>query len=61
MNVGFGCLPNLVVESTVEKVEMKTEYLYYFTRNIQSFGSSLIFVVSDIDDTGKRDLNLARH
>ena len=35
-------------------VEVQTECLDYFTRNIQSFGSSSIYVVSDIDETGKR-------
>ena len=58
MTVGRGCLPNLVGDGIVETVEVQTEYLYYFTRNIQSFGSSLISVVSDIDDTGKRALKL---
>ena len=31
----------------------------HFTRNIQSFGSSLIYVVCNIDETGKRNLKLA--
>ena len=39
-------------------VDVQTEYLDYFTWNIQSFGSILICVVSDIDETGKRALNL---
>ena len=60
MNVGRGCLPNLVGYGTVEKVEVQTEYLDYFSRNIQSFGSSLICVVSDIDETRERDFKLAR-
>ena len=59
MTVGPGCLPNLVGDGTVKKVEVQTEYLDYFTRNIQYFDSSLIYVVCDIDDTGKRALNLA--
>ena len=40
-------------------VEVLTEYLDYFTRNIQSFGLSSIFVVSDIEDTGKRSVKLS--
>ena len=59
MTLGRGCLPNLVGDGTVETVEVQTEYLDYFTRNIQSFGLSLICLVSDIDETGKRDLKLA--
>ena len=60
MTVGNGCLPNLVGDGTVEEVEVQTEYLEYFTRNIQTFGLSLICVVSDIDETGKRALKLSR-
>ena len=58
MTVGRGCLPNLVGDGTIEKVEVQTEYLDYFTRNIQSFGSSLICVVCDIDKIGDRSLKL---
>ena len=43
----------------LKTVEVKTEYLDYFTRNILSFGLSSICVVSDIDKTGKRYLKLA--
>ena len=39
---------------------VQSEYLDYFTRNIQSFGSSSICVVSAIDETGKIALKLAR-
>ena len=60
MTVGQDFLPNLVGDSTVEKVEVQTEYLDYFTSNIQSFGSILICVVSDIYETKKRYLKLAR-
>ena len=41
-------------------VEVQTEYLDYFTRDIHSFGLSSIYVVSDIDKTGKRALEIAR-
>ena len=51
---------NLLETTSLKTVEVKTEYLDYFTMNIKSFGSSLICVVSDIDETGKRDLKLAR-
>ena len=50
----------LLETAPLKTVEVQTEYLDYFTRNIQSFGSSLICVVSDIDKTGKRALKLAR-
>ena len=43
----------------MKTVELKAEYLDYFTRNIQSFGASLICVVSDIDRTRKIALKLA--
>ena len=61
MTVGRGCLPNLVLETaTLKRVEVKTEYLDYFTRNIQSFGSISIYVVSDIDETEKISLKISR-
>ena len=41
-------------------VDVQTEYLDYFTWNIQSFGSIFICVVSDIDETRKRAFKLAR-
>ena len=44
----------------LKTVKAQTKDLDYFTRNMQSFGSSSICVVSDIDETGKRDLKLAR-
>ena len=59
MTVGHASLPNLVVNNIVENIEVQNEYLDYFTRNIQSFGSSSICVVSDTDETGKRGLKLA--
>ena len=51
MTVWSGFLPNLVGDSTIENSEVQTEYLDYFTGNIQSFGSILICVVCDIDET----------
>ena len=39
--------------TTFTTVEVPTEYLYYFSRNIKSFGLSLICVLSDIDQTKK--------
>ena len=41
-------------------VEVQTEYLDYFTSNVQFFGSSSICVFSNIDKTGKKALKLAR-
>ena len=35
----------------MKTVEVQTEYLDYFTRYIQSFGSILICVVCDIEET----------
>ena len=49
----------LLVTTPLKIVEVQTEYLDYFTRNIKSFVSSLIFVVSNIDETGKRSLKLS--
>ena len=49
----------LLEKVPLKTVEVKTEYLDYFTRNIQSFGSSLIYVVSNIEKTGKRALKIA--
>ena len=43
----------------LKTVEVQTEYLDYFTSNIQYFGSSLICVVSNIGNTGKIALKLA--
>ena len=37
----------LLDTATLKKIEVQTEYLDYFTKNIQSFGSSLISVVSN--------------
>ena len=45
----------------LKTVEVQTEYLDYVTRNIQSFGSILICMFSDIDKTGKRPLKLVSH
>ena len=60
MTVGRYFLPNAVLETTVRTVEVQTEYLYFISRNIKSFGFSLICVVSDIDDTNKRYFKLDR-
>ena len=49
----------LLEMAPLRTVEVQTEYLDYFTRDIQSFGSILIYVISDIDEAGKRDLKLA--
>ena len=50
----------LLETAPLKTVELQTEYLDYSTMNIQSFGFSLICVVSDIDKTGKRALKLSR-
>ena len=50
----------LLETAPLKTVEVQTEYPDYFTRNNQSFGLSLICVVSDIDKTGKIALKLAR-
>ena len=42
----------------LKTVELKTEYLDHYTMNVQSFGSSLICVVSDIEKKGKISLKL---
>ena len=59
MTVGRASQLNVVGNDTVEKVQVQTECLDYFTRNIKSFGSSLVCVVSDIDKTDKRAFNLS--
>ena len=43
----------LLDTATLKKVVLKTEYLDYFTRNIQSFGLSLICVVRKITRQGR--------
>ena len=50
----------LLEKAPLKTFEVQTEYLDYCTRNIQSFGSSLICVVSDIDDTRNICFKLAR-
>ena len=50
----------LLETAPLKTVEVKTEYLDYFTRNIVAFGLSLICVVSDIDKTRNRTLKLSR-
>ena len=56
----MGTVFNLTLLETapLKTVEVQTEYLDYFKKDIQSFGLSLICVVSDIDETGKSDLKL---
>ena len=49
----------LLETAPLKTVEVQTEYIDYCTRNTQSFGLSLICVVSDIDKKRKRDLKLA--
>ena len=49
----------LLETAILKTVEVKTEYLDYCMRNIQSFVLSSIYVVSDIDKTGKRALKLS--
>ena len=53
-------LVNLTLLETtpLKTVEVQTEYIDNFMRNIQSFGSSSICVVSGIYKTGKRALKL---
>ena len=48
----------LLETAPLETVEVQTEYLDYFSRNIQSIGSSLIYVVSGIDKIWKRSFKL---
>ena len=50
----------LLETALLKTVEVQNEYLDYFLSNIQSFSSSLIYVVIDIDETRKRDFKLAR-
>ena len=52
---------NLLDTAALKTVDIQTDYLDYGTRNIQSFGFSLIFVVSEIDETGKIALKLSTH
>ena len=50
----------LLETAQLKTVEMKTEYLDYFTKNIQSVGLILICVVSNIYEKGKIYSKLAR-
>ena len=52
------CL-TLLGTKLLKTVEVQTEYLDYFTRNIKSFGSSSICVVKDIYKAGKRALKIS--
>ena len=49
----------LLETALLKTVNVQTEYIDYFTRNIQSFGSSSICMVSDIDKTGKIALKIS--
>ena len=51
VTVGHGCLPNLLETKPLKIVDVQTDYLDYYTRNIQYFDSSLICVISNIDKT----------
>ena len=57
----LGALVYLTLLETepLKTVGVQTEYLDYFTRSIQSIVLSLICVVSNIDETGKRSLKIA--
>ena len=50
----------LLETTPLKQVEVQTEYIDYYTRNIKSFGSSLICVVSDKNKTRKRAFKLAK-
>ena len=56
--LGVLVYPTLLETTQLKTVEVQTEYIDNFMRNIQSFGSSYICVVSEIDKTGKRALKL---
>ena len=49
----------LLVAKLLKTVEVQTEFLDYFARTIQSSGSSLICVVSDIGKTVNIALKLS--
>ena len=49
----------LLEMATLKTVEVQTEYLDYFTRDIQFFGSSSIYVVSNKNETRKISLKLS--
>ena len=59
VTVGRASLPWLVGYDTVENSWGVNWIPRYFKRSIQSFCSSLIFVICDIEETGKRSLKLA--
>ena len=58
VNLGVLVFLTLLETTPLKTIEVQTEYLGYFRRDIQSFGSSSICLVSDIDQTGKRALKL---
>ena len=60
VTVERGCLPNLVVDGTIENSSSSNWIPRCLSRNIQFIGLSLICVVSDIVKTRKRVFNLAR-
>ena len=51
MTDGRGVYLTLLEKAPLKTVEVQTKYLDYFTRNIQSFGSSSICVDYDINKT----------
>ena len=59
MTVGRSFYLTLLETAPLKTVDLQTEYLDYFSRNIQSFGLSLICVVSDKKDTRKIDFKIA--
>ena len=50
----------LLETALLKSVEVQTEYLYHFSKNIQSSGSSLMWAVQYRNETRKRDFKLAR-
>ena len=58
--VGVIVYLTLLETALLKTVEVQIYYVDYYTRNIKSFGSSSICVVSDINETVKRALKLAR-
>ena len=59
MTVGRSFYLTLLETAPLKTVEVQTEYLDYFSRNIQYFGLSFICVVSDKNETRKISLKLA--
>ena len=51
----------LLETAPLKTVELQTEYRDYFTRNIQSFGPSLICVVCNTDKTSHFEDSISVH